>query len=319
MATNPMQRKARVSFMLGMLVTLLIAAVVIVLIFLQYKKTREELDSINSQKKTVWVFTQNVAYGQDITENMVQSKVVLSSGVPADWTNLGIVTPDLKEDEITEENEKAFAIKTGNATAITNIKANTVLSDSLVALKDQNDTEREQTYSVITLPIDLQTGDYIDIRIRFPRGQDYIVLSKKMAEIPAVNGTYLSDTVKLVLSEAEISTMSGAIVEAASVEGAEIYAIKYTEAAAQDAAEETYMPSKEITDILFNNQDALDNASKELMQRWRNTNVETNRNNINETVAQGNTEGATQKTQEEIDAKREAREEYVSTLVAPIE
>ena len=301
MATNPMQRKARVSFMLGMLVTLLIAAVVIVLIFLQYKKTRDELDSINSQKKEgVWVFTQDVAYGQEITSSMLEQRTIYTTALPVDkLTSLGEVN--------------------GTPVALTDIKANTVLTSSVVTTKEQNDTEREQTYSVITLPIDLQTGDYIDIRIRFPRGQDYIVLSKKMAEIPAVNGTYLSDTVKLVLSEAEISTMSGAIVEAASVEGAEIYAIKYTEAAAQDAAEETYMPSKEITDILFNNQDALDNASKELMQRWRNTNVETNRNNINETVAQGNTEGATQKTQEEIDAKREAREEYVSTLVAPIE
>ena len=47
MATNPMQRKARNSFLLGMLVMLLISGVIIALLFMQLsnkiKKEQEEL------------------------------------------------------------------------------------------------------------------------------------------------------------------------------------------------------------------------------------------------------------------------------------
>ena len=37
MATNPMQRKARNSFLLGMLITLVIAGAIIALLFIQLK------------------------------------------------------------------------------------------------------------------------------------------------------------------------------------------------------------------------------------------------------------------------------------------
>ena len=41
MAVNPMQRKARNSFLLGMIATLLITGAIIVLLFLQLKKLND--------------------------------------------------------------------------------------------------------------------------------------------------------------------------------------------------------------------------------------------------------------------------------------
>ena len=38
---------------------------------------------------------------------------------------------------------------------------------------------RTQEYNMITLLSQLQTGDFVDIRLRLPSGQDYIVVSKK--------------------------------------------------------------------------------------------------------------------------------------------
>ena len=38
MASNPMQRQARNSFLLGMVLTLIIAAIIVALIFMQIKK-----------------------------------------------------------------------------------------------------------------------------------------------------------------------------------------------------------------------------------------------------------------------------------------
>ena len=53
MATNPMQRKARNSFLLGMLVMLLISGIIIALLFMQLmNKTKKEKESQNVKRKT---------------------------------------------------------------------------------------------------------------------------------------------------------------------------------------------------------------------------------------------------------------------------
>ena len=51
MATNPMQRKARNSFLLGMLVMLLISGIIIALLFVQLmNKTKKEKNKISLRK-----------------------------------------------------------------------------------------------------------------------------------------------------------------------------------------------------------------------------------------------------------------------------
>ena len=54
MATNPMQRKARNSFLLGMLVMLLISGIIIALLFIQLmNKTKKEQERI---RRMLFVF-----------------------------------------------------------------------------------------------------------------------------------------------------------------------------------------------------------------------------------------------------------------------
>lgn len=38
---------------------------------------------------------------------------------------------------------------------------------------------RKQEYNTIILPTQIQSGDYIDVRLRLSNGVDYIVVSKK--------------------------------------------------------------------------------------------------------------------------------------------
>ena len=56
MASNPMQRKARNSFLLGVIVTLLIAGVIIALLFMQLKNNTKQCNS-NSFCHRYMVFT----------------------------------------------------------------------------------------------------------------------------------------------------------------------------------------------------------------------------------------------------------------------
>ena len=87
MATNPMQRKARNSFLLGMLVMLLIAGVIIALLFMQLlnkmKEDKEELaNSVNA-----YVLNQDVRSGQVITTDMLTLQTVNKTLVPSNATS----------------------------------------------------------------------------------------------------------------------------------------------------------------------------------------------------------------------------------------
>ena len=126
---------------------------------------------------------------------------------------------------------------------------NTVVTADLVVQSDEviTDDVRREEYNMITLPVDLMTDDYIDIRIMFPNGQNFIVVSKALVEIPQnPDGTYISDTIWLNLREDEILMMSSAIVEAYGVQGAKIYATKYAEPGMQAAATPNYVPNQDV-------------------------------------------------------------------------
>ena len=78
-----------------------------------------------------------------------------------------------------------------------NMKANTVITRELVAQSDEVNTDdvRTQEFNMVTLPTTLETGDFVDIRLRFPNGVDYIVVSKKEVNIPDIAGVPSTDTI----------------------------------------------------------------------------------------------------------------------------
>ena len=356
MATNPMQRKARNSFLLGMLVMLLIAGVIIALLFMQLlnnaKKERAELDaSVNA-----YVLNQDVRSGQIITKDMLTTQVVNKNLVPSNATSniktienyalqdkegndIGTLyddntkTPYLymrrgnnnylveketetdnyyrtktgdnkyicirKQDEsvvfcleqmeeqeekdnqqILQRDNQGFYFennrrRTDVATtkeyiemnsipliAKVEMKKNTLITTELLSKSDNpvQDDVRKQEYNMIILPIDLTTGDYVDIRIMLPSGQDYIVVSKKEVEIPVVGGSESDDTIWINLSEDEILHLSCAIIEAYQVKGSKIYATKYTEAGMQQAATPTYPVNESTSRLLQNDPNILQRA-----------------------------------------------------------
>ncbi len=87
MATNPMQRRARNSFLLGMLVMLLISGVIIALLFMmlmnQNKKDKEELQA----SVQAFALKQDVSSGQVITTDMLQKQTVNKNLVPSNATS----------------------------------------------------------------------------------------------------------------------------------------------------------------------------------------------------------------------------------------
>lgn len=359
MATNPMQRKARNSFLLGMLVMLLIAGVVIALLFMQLmnkiKKEKEELQaSVNA-----YVLNQDVSSGQVITTDMLTLQTVNRNLVPNNATSdisliqnyalqdkegndiysktknnetqlyitkNGTEYEVKKEDEtdnyyITKNNSKEYLeLNSVPLVAKVTMKKNTLLTTELLSKSDnivQNDV-RKQEYNMVVLPMDLVTGDYIDIRLMLPSGQDYIVISKKEVEIPVVDGVDSADTIWINLSEDEILHMSCAIIDAYQIKGAKLYATKYTEAGMQEAATATYPVNASTSALLQSDPNILEKAMNEIKNRYSNTNATSLRNDyINSSInSQGEQAQSNLETnmQESITNSQNSRKEYLESL-----
>ena len=366
MATNPMQRKARNSFLLGMLVMLLISGIIIALLFMQLmSKIQEENEELANSVKA-YVLNQDVKSGQVITTDMLTLQTVNRTLVPSNATSdislienyalqdkegndiyTRYITNDEGEQEgvlyITidgneyqveqeEQTENYFITRNNNKeylelnsvplVAKVNMNANTLITTELLSKGDNvvQDDVRKQEYNMVVLPIDLTTGDYIDIRLMLPSGQDYIVVSKKEVEIPVIGGVDSEDTVWVNLSEDEILHMSCAIIDAYQINGAKLYATKYTEPGMQAAATPTYPINESTSRLLENDPNILERAMQELSARYRDNNSATLRNEyinsaINAQADQTQTNIQTN-MQESITNSQNSRREYLDSLSA---
>ena len=76
MATNPMQRKARNSFLLGMVVMLLISGLIIAFLFIQLKNKMDKEKAELQASVQAYVLNQDVSSGQVITTDMLTKQTV---------------------------------------------------------------------------------------------------------------------------------------------------------------------------------------------------------------------------------------------------
>ncbi len=119
---------------------------------------------------------------------------------------------------------------------------------------------REYEISVVNLATDQADNDYIDVRIAYPNGEDYIVLSKKK-----VSNLNLSACVFTTqANEEEILRMQSAIIDAYTMTGARIYSTRYVESNVQDDAIPTYLVRSETIDLINSDPNILTKATTTL-------------------------------------------------------
>lgn len=360
MATNPMQRKARNSFLLGILVTLIIAGIVITFLLFQLKKYKEEeaLEQANSVK--VWVLSQNVISGQVITTDMLTQQIVNKTLVPnnaiGDMSILNNYALEDKEgnEVITEyKNNVATLFLSKNGTkyqlkqeqetgsyyienngnkqyveltevpviAKVDMDTNTVLTVDMITKSNEKTTDdlRRQEYNMLVLPSQLESGEYIDVRLALPNGLEYIVVSKKQVEIPQTNGIDSEDTIWINLTEEEIIVMNNAIVDACRMLGTKLYVTQYVEAGMQEAATPTYVPNVSVMKLIESNPNIIDEAKYQLIERYKKNYENDRENSINALINSNGIEGETNlqtKIDESIINSKENRKEYLESLGA---
>ena len=87
MASNPMQRQKRVSFLLGMLVMLIIAAIVIALLFMQLINLKKEQDAIKVQQNVEDFISNAKANFNDNYSKIINSKENMSNSITSNNFN----------------------------------------------------------------------------------------------------------------------------------------------------------------------------------------------------------------------------------------
>lgn len=291
MATNPMQRKARNSFLLGMLVMLLLAAIIIGLLFMQLIKLQEEKKAQEATTKSVLVVSGDIKSG-DTIEGKVTTKTISGGAVPTDTVTMG---------DITELTIAKIALSKGTILTKSNIEESTEKTTADI---------REQQYNMIVLPQELEENDFIDIRLSIPTGQDYIVVSKKKIKRQDEENIWIN------MAEEEILAMNNAIVEAYTMNGSKLYATRYIDAGVQAKATPTYPVKREVLELINNDPNVVEAARTALWQRYNQSQQDQRNNVINsaiQAVEQGQ-QNIESKVQEEVTKSKETRKNYLDGM-----
>ena len=258
MVANPMQRKARNSFLLGMVITLIVCAIIGVVLYFLLSGQEKEKEEQEGTLTYAYKLKTSVQSGEEITFDKVESVLVTEKAVP-----IGAFPSKTK---ITNSNGKETWIDSvfpsGYKSKI-DLSAGTILSYDLVYEGEAvtNDI-RYVEYNMLVLPTTIMVGDYIDIRLTLPSGQDLIVVSKKEVK------SMLGDTIGLELSEGEILMMESAIVEAYIMTASKLYAIQYIEPGIQEPARKTYTPTEAVQGLIQRDPNITAEAKTELQKRF---------------------------------------------------
>lgn len=175
-----------------------IAAVVWATLTIKSYENETNTKYVSEYMTDVTVLKRDVSQGELITSDIVEVKKVRKTAVPT-----------------------GLASGISGMVAKYNIPANLPVTASMVDAELVNSDIRSQEVNTVLIPSDLVTGQYVDIRIMFPNGTDYIVLAQKKVE------KIIGQTIWLMLSEDERILLNGAMVDSFLNDGSKLYATSY--------------------------------------------------------------------------------------------
>lgn len=301
MVANPMQKRARNSFLLGMVITLVICLIIGALAYILLTKQDKEKEQEEGALTYAYRLKTSVRSGEEITLDKVESVLVTEKAVPS-----GAFASKTKSDK-NKWIDKSFP--SGYKSKL-DLNAGTILADNLVYMDEEltNDI-RYVEYNMLVLPTTIVEGDYIDIRLTLPNGQDLIVISKKEVK------SMLGDTIGLELTEGEILMMESAIVEAYIMSASKLYAIQYVEPGMQEAAAKTYTPTTAVQNLIAADGNIKNEAKSALQSRFDQNMRGYIDGDKNAYAANAQTNLETG-IQEQIENAKAAREAYLSGLTS---
>lgn len=188
--------------------------------------------------------------GTQLTADMLVEMNIPDKWVTDDYCTL----PEIIGNSHVDEEGKVVA--DSGQFAKTYINPGTPITKSLLMNEPISNTLREIDVVANRWPIGLKVGDYVDIRVTYPLGEDFIVLSHK--RVYEVN----DQTLKLHMTEEEQQMYQSALVDyyLHLQNGMDIYFTKYIEPGVQKEAIPYYSVSANIAQVCLNNPNIVDTA-----------------------------------------------------------
>ncbi len=196
---------------------------------------------------SVTVYTVNTAVksGDEITDENIETMQMYSSLL----TDQFVTNPD-------DIKGRFFKIAVNPGTPI---MSNMVMDEEL------EDSARDRDVALDHVTVGLHVGDYIDVRMTMPYGDDYVVLSHKRVYDMG------EETIKLHLTEYEWNVYQGALIDYFLNKefGCTIYADKYIEPGIQNEAIPFYAVPTNIAALLQKNPNIVDKQGAASLNEWR--------------------------------------------------
>lgn len=299
MAMNPMQRRARNSFLTGMLITLVVMAVVVVALLYKINQLNEDKEKLIAKQQSIYVAAEDIPSGGEITEDLLVKEIVQTT---VDSESIFTANDFIEIDEDGNELVLQYISKV-------DLPKGTIITKDMVAEAgdETTDDQRIQEYNMFMLPSELKNGDYIDIRFKLPNGADYIVASKKKVL------QCTADTVWLKVNEAELLSIGCAIVETCRTTGSKLYATTYSEAGLQASASTTYTPNNDVWDVINRDPNILQEYKNALANKYNSEEQSVGRIKIDSAIID-DPSSVQSGIQKEATSLKTAREAFVAEL-----
>ena len=235
----------------GIVAAGLLIIVLSVVLFLGKRKlddTQAELDArvmeITSNQQLVYVAARDITKGEKLTEeNAMQQKIY--TGLPN--------SSYMQTDQLGQ-------------TATVDIAANEPVMANMITEVEITTDLRWYEVAVAYLMATQKNYDVVDVRILFPNGEDYLVLTKKTITDLLMD----SNIFTVQANEDEILRMASAIIDAYTTSGTRIYTTKYIESNIQEEAIPNYPVNPDVIDLINSDPNILDQAIKTLNLKARN-------------------------------------------------
>lgn len=180
----------------------------------------QEVEDLQNNMEEVYVTSKDVKSGSTVELDSVTTTLLPSDSIP--------------ENAVTTEEDLTDKIyKIG-------LKAGSYITTDMISDYKIHKNMRELDVVMDEIPVGLEEGDYVDIRISFPLGQDYIAMSHK--KVLSITG----NTVKLIVIEHDFYRYESMKTDLATYQSTKIYAVKYVEAGLQPNGKVYYPPTLEI-------------------------------------------------------------------------
>jgi len=209
----------------------------------QLDEWQQKVDQVEQLKIPVYVPKKDISMLSIIKEDMLE-KVEIYTSIPQEYF--------MSESDI------------GKMTSVRLLKGIPIMRDVLIDEKIDEDI-REAEFNMFLLPSNLKGNEIIDVRITFPNGEDYIVLTKKkVCEL-----SLKKNTIWIWLNEKEIHRINSAIIDAYMNPGTKIYVLKYVQPETQDGITPTYVVNEHVMEVMKTSPNILKLAKEDLALQVR--------------------------------------------------